>query len=92
MEDLTESKYFFAELSQITSRFVSAKNLELGALQLKAVTLCIGVLISNFGKWKKQLRKGFTGLHHRKVAKRKFFCSNVKVISSLAYKSRPGSD
>ena len=50
------------------------------AFQLKAFTVCIVVLIHNFEKWKKQLWKGLSGFDRRKVAKRKFLCSNVQSL------------
>ena len=63
------------------------------AFLLKAFTLSIGVLICNFEKWKKQLRKGLPGFNRRKIAKKKFLCSNVenlKVLSGLLMFSEMG--
>ena len=56
------------------------------AFQLKAFTVCIVVVICNFEKSKKQLWKGLSGFDRRKVAKRKFLCSNVQSLKVVSKK------
>ena len=56
--------------------------------ELEAVTLRIGVLNCNLGKWEKQRWKGLPDFDHRKVAKRKFLCLNIQGLKELGTKIR----
>ena len=48
--------------------------------------LPIGVLICNFEKWEKQLRKGLSDVDRQKFAKKKFLFSNVQSLKETSTK------